>query len=122
MERLLHFSIQSKLPFITHMPTNSSNCQELNLPISIAEIELAIARLNPNKVPGLDKIQGSYLNHPALTPLLYRLFSLCFNSALIPSRLVFCTGVLLESGTITPIAQTQGVGYITIELLNNNLG
>ena len=50
------------------MPANSSNCQELNLPISIAEVELAIARLNPNKAPGLDKIQGSYLNHPALTP------------------------------------------------------
>ena len=27
-----------------------------------------------------------------------------------------------ESGTITPIAQTQGVGYITIELLKNDLG
>ena len=34
------------------MPANSSNCQELNLPISVAEVELAIARLNLNKAPG----------------------------------------------------------------------
>ena len=52
------------------MPAISSNCQELNLPISIDEAELAIARLNLGKAPGLDKIQGSYLNHPGLTPVI----------------------------------------------------
>ena len=91
------------LPSITHMPANSSNCQELNLPISIAEVELAIARLNLNKAPGLDKIQGSYINHPALTPLLYRLFSVCFNSALIPSD--WCSALIhpiLKPNTTDP--------------------
>ena len=71
-------SIIYSFPSSTHIPANSSNCQELNLPISI-EVELAIARLNLNKA-WLDNIQGTYLNHPALTPLLYRLFSLCFDS------------------------------------------
>ena len=83
LEKLLWFSVQPKPPFCSqyiqftaflaqHMPTNSSNCQELNLPISIDEVELAIARLNFDKAPRLDKIQGSYLtswllSHPCWT-------------------------------------------------------
>ena len=87
----------------THMPANSSNCQELNLPISIDGVELAIARLNLSKAPGLDKIQGSYLNHPALTPLLYKLFSVCFDSALVPSD--WCSALIypiLKPNTADP--------------------
>ena len=87
----------------THMPANSSNCQELNLPISIDEVELAIARLNLGKAPGLGKIQGSYLNHPALTPLLHRLFSVCFDSALVPSD--WCSALIhpiLKPNTTDP--------------------
>ena len=62
------------------------------IPYDIDEVELAIARLNFGQAPGLDKIQGSYLNHPALIPLLYRLFSVCFDSALYSTlRLVLCT-------------------------------
>ena len=45
------------LPNLTRMPANSSNCQELNLPISVAEVELAIARLNLNKAPGNPTLQ-----------------------------------------------------------------
>ena len=78
-------SVICSLPSSTQMPANSFNCQELNFPISGNEVELAIARLNLSKAPGLDKIQGSYLNHPALIPMLYRLFSVCFDSALVPS-------------------------------------
>ena len=48
---------------MSHMPANSPTYQELNFPISFAQVELAIARLNFSKA--LDKIQGSYLNHPA---------------------------------------------------------
>ena len=55
------FLVQFTAFLAQHMPANSSNWQELNLPISIDEVELAIARLNFGKAPRLDKIQGSYL-------------------------------------------------------------
>ena len=72
--------------------TNISYCQELNIPISLAEVELAVSGLNPNKAPGLDRIQGSHLNHPALSPLLHTLFSVCFDSAIIPSE--WCSALI----------------------------
>ena len=53
------------------MPVNSSNCQELNLPISIDEVELAIARLKLSKPPGLIRFKVHTLDHLALIPLLY---------------------------------------------------
>ena len=43
--------------------------QEHNLHVSHVEVELAVSGRNPKKAPGLDRIQGSQLNHPALVPL-----------------------------------------------------
>ena len=54
MERVTYFNTlyNRSPPNLTRMHANLSNCQELNLPISVAEVELAIARLNLNKSPG----------------------------------------------------------------------
>ena len=80
------------LPCLPHTFTNIPHCQELNLPISLAEVELAISGLNPKKASGLDKIQGLHLNHPALVRLLHTLFSACFDSAIVPSE--WCSALI----------------------------
>ena len=80
------------LPTLAYTSPNTSDCLELNSTISFDEVDLAVAGINPNKAPGLDKIQGSHLKHPNLIPLLFSLFTLCFDSAVVPTA--WCSALI----------------------------
>ena len=83
-------------------PENQELNEELNLPITEAEILKAIQGLKCNKSSGLDNVKNEHINNTcnAMLPLYCKLFNIIFDTGIIPES--------WSLGTIKPIFKNKG--------------
>ena len=83
-------------------PENQELNEELNLPITEAEILKAIQGLKCNKSSGLDNVKNEHIKNTcnAMLPLYCKLFNIIFDTGIIPES--------WSLGTIKPIFKNKG--------------
>ena len=63
---------------------NNNEGSNLNIPISVLEVQNAIRLCKNNKAPGVDRIPNEVIKHPNIENLLYRVYCYCFQNGIVP--------------------------------------
>ena len=63
---------------------NNNEGSQLNVPISISEVQKAIRLCKNNKAPGVDCIPNEVIKHPNIEKLLHQVYCYCFENGIVP--------------------------------------
>ena len=94
-ENLINTSHPDTTPLsipVTNPIDISLNCEELNDPISLEEVEFAVKANANSKAPGLDQLEAKFIKHEACMSFLHSLFNFCFRHGGIPAT--WCKAII----------------------------